>query len=106
MHEIRNAPNTQFARVERLEMIKQERQDEQFSHRSERQQAALHGPSAHSIPMTARAKKMIGASEEGRAASARIFAGSMVGIKTMNQIEKKTTTAVVDHGSEAATSIG
>ena len=49
---------------------------------------------------------MIGASEEGACSERQNFAGSMVGIKTMNQIEKNTTTAVVDHGSEAATSIG
>jgi hypothetical protein len=30
----------------------------------------------------------------------------MVGTKTMNQIARKTTTAVVDHGSEAAIRTG
>jgi hypothetical protein len=56
--------------------------------------------------MTARAKKAIGASEEGALNERQNFTGSMVGIKAMNQSEKKTTTAVVDHGSEAATRIG
>jgi hypothetical protein len=56
--------------------------------------------------MTARAKKTIGASEEGAPSEGQNFSGSMVGIKMMNQIEKKTTTAVVDHGSEAAIRMG
>ena len=52
--------------------------------------------------MTARAKKPIGASEEGARSERKKPAGSMVGIRAMNQIDMKTSTALVDHGSEAA----
>src|SRR2546429_7084358 len=67
---------------------------------------ADHGPSAHSVPMTARAKNPIGRKKAGCLRWPRNERGSMVGINTKNQTIIKIATAVVDHGIEAATRTG
>src|SRR5437899_10690250 len=65
-----------------------------------------HGPSAHSVPMTASAKNAIGRKKAGCSRERRNECGSMVGINTKNQTIMKIATAVVDHGMEAATRTG
>src|SRR5882724_9763963 len=65
-----------------------------------------HGPSAHSVPMTASTKNAIGRKQAGCLRKRRNDRGSMVGINAMNHTVIKTTTAVVDHGSEIATRSG
>src|SRR5260370_24212665 len=67
---------------------------------------SAHGPSAHSVPMTASAKNAIGRKQAGCLSKRRNERGSMVGINAMNHTIIKTTTAVVDHGREAATRSG
>src|SRR5207247_5970610 len=67
---------------------------------------ADHGPSAHSVPTTARAKNAIGRKKAGCLRWPRNERGSTVGINTKNQTIIKIATAVVDHGIEAATRTG
>src|SRR5260370_25616009 len=65
-----------------------------------------HGPSAHSVPMTASAMNAIGRKQAGCLRKRRNDRDSMVGVNAMNHTIIKTTTAVVDHGSEVATRSG
>jgi hypothetical protein len=62
--------------------------------------------SPHSVPMTASAKNAIGRKQAGCLRKRINDRGSMVEVNAMNHTIIKITTAVVDHGREAATRRG
>jgi hypothetical protein len=65
-----------------------------------------HGPSAHSVPITASPTSASGSKAPGLFRERKNGSGSIVGISTMNQITMNIATPDVDHGIQAATSTG